>query len=287
MRGAGMQKYLEREEHFVFDDQYFPDIRLSFCCCHRYNPSESFGPVTPNHYLINIVEAGRGMLDLGHRRFNIAVGQAFILFPGKTVSWKADGLEPWNYIGVELSGTGVEKFIEELGITFQAPIIDFSSPHKAMDAAYDLFVECDKKYQNQFAISSCFSSLLECVEESLISKKIPAKNFYMTRAIEYIKENYNQNLSVENIANMLGIERSYLSRLFKIYKNKSTQNYIIDYRIQRAKKMFEEEDLNVSQVCTAVGYTNIYCFSRIFKSRVGMSPKEYREMCKRENKDVE
>ena len=103
------------------------------------------------------------------------------------------------------------------------------------------------------------------------------------RTAEYIKENYNHNLSVESIANMLGIERSYLSRLFKTYKNKSTQNYIIDYRIGRAKKMFEEEDLNVSQVCAAVGYTNVYCFSRIFKSRVGMSPKEYREKCKREN----
>lgn len=278
-----MQKYLEREERFIFNEDYFPDIRLSFCCCHRYNPSESFGPVTPERYVINIVEAGRGTLDQGNRRFNVAAGQAFILFPGKTVSWKADGLEPWNYIGVELAGSGVEKFIEHLGLSFQLPLIDFSSPHKAMDAAYDLFVECDKKYQNQFAISSCFSSLLECVEESLVAKKVPAKNFYMTRAVEYIKENYNQNLSVENIANMLGIERSYLSRLFKTYKNKSTQNYIIDYRIQRAKKMFEEEDLNVSQVCTAVGYTNIYCFSRIFKSRVGMSPKEYREMCKRDN----
>ena len=278
-----MQKYLEREERFTFDKSYFPDIWLSLCCCHRYNPSETFGPVTPSNYIINIVEAGRGTLDHGNRRYSVAAGQAFVLFPGRTVSWKADALEPWHCLGVVLSGSGVETFIERLGLSFQVPLIDFSSPHKAMDAAYDLFVECNKKYQNHFAISSSFFSLLECVEESLVAKKIPAKNFYMTRAVEYIKENYNQNLSVENIANMLGIERSYLSRLFKTYKNKSTQNYIIDYRIHRAKKMFEEEDLNVSQVCTAVGYTNIYCFSRIFKSRVGMSPKEYREMCKREN----
>ncbi len=278
-----MEKYLAREEHFSFDDNYFPDLRMSFCCCHRYNPSESFGPVVPRRYVINVIEAGRGTLDMGNRRLNVAAGQAFILFPDKAVTWKADSLEPWNYIGIELCGSGVEKFVERLGITPQMPVVDFASPHKAMDAAYDLFVECDKKYQNQFAISGCFCSLMEALEESLVAKKIPAKNFYMTRAVEYIKENYNQNLSVENIANMLGIERSYLSRLFKTYKNKSTQNYIIDYRIQRAKKMFEEEDLNVSQVCTAVGYTNIYCFSRIFKSRVGISPKEYRERCKREN----
>jgi AraC family transcriptional regulator of arabinose operon len=192
-------------------------------------------------------------------------------------------MEPWNYIGVELSGADVDKFIERLGLSFQNPLIEFSSAHRAMDIAYDLFMECEKKYQNHFSIHSCFINLLECIEESLVSRKIPAKNFYMTRAVEYIKENYNKNISVESIADMLGIERSYLSRLFKTYKNKSTQNYIIDYRIQRAKKMFEEEDLNVSQVCTAVGYTNIYCFSRIFKSRVGMSPKEYREMCKRAN----
>ena len=278
-----MQKYLEREVRYLFDENYFPDIRLSLCCCHRYNPSESFGPVLPNRYVLNIVEAGRGVLENGNRRFNIAAGQAFVLFPGKSVSWKADSIEPWNYIGVELAGADAEKFIEHLGITPQLPVIDFASPHKAMESAYELLVECEKKYQNHFSISGCFYNLLECLDESLVARKLPAKNFYMTRAVEYIKENYNKNLSVEHIANMLGIERSYLSRLFKTYKNKSTQNYIIDYRIRRAKKMFEEEDLNVSQVCSAVGYTNIYCFSRIFKSRVGMSPKEYRERCKREN----
>jgi YesN/AraC family two-component response regulator len=221
-------------------------------------------------------------LDLGNRRLNVVAGQAFILFPGKSVSLKADSMEPWNYIGVELSGEGVGEFVQHLGLDPQMPVIDFSSS-KARDVAYDLFVECEKKYQNRFAIQACFIDLMECLEEHLVTRKIPAKNFYMTRAVEYIKENYYKNISVENIANMLGIERSYLSRLFKTYKNKSTQNYIIDYRIQRAKKMFEEEDLNVSQVCTAVGYTNIYCFSRIFKSRVGMSPKEYREMCKQAN----
>lgn len=281
-----MQKYLDREVSFVFDEGYFPDIRLSVCCCHRYNPSENFGPIVPNRYVLNIVESGRGVLDHSNRRFSLAAGQAFVLFPGKPVSWKADSIEPWNYIGVELAGMDVEKFIERLGITPQMPIIDFSSRQKAMESAYELLVECEKKYPNQFSICGCFYNLLECLDESLVARKLPAKNFYMTRAVEYIKENYNKNLSVENIANMLGIERSYLSRLFKTYKNKSTQNYIIDYRIHRAKKMFEEEDLNVSQVCAAVGYTNIYCFSRIFKSRVGMSPKEYRELCKRENAET-
>ncbi len=278
-----MQKYLEREEHIAFEEGFFSDIRLSFCCCHRYNPSESFGPVTTNRYIINIVETGRGSLDMGNRRYSVVAGQAFVLFPGHSVSWKADGIEPWNYIGIELTGDGVEQFIQRMGLSTQMPIIDFASPHKAMDTAYDLFVECSKKYKNRFAIAGCFASMLECIEETMIDHKVPAKNLYMTRAVEYIKENYNRNLSVESIAVMLGIERSYLSRLFKTYKNKSTQNYIIDYRIGRAKKMFEEEDLNVSQVCAAVGYTNVYCFSRIFKSRVGMSPKEYREKCKREN----
>ena len=282
-----MLDYLERDEHYSFEENAFPDVRMSFCCCHRYNPSEPFGPITPNRYVVNIVEAGRGIVEMNGRRHSVVTGQAFVLFPGKIYRWKSDGLEPWNYIGVELIGDGVEKMFEEFGISSQNPVIDFNSPHKAMDAAYDLFMECEKKCRSHFALSVCFNHLLECLEESLVVRKLPAKNFYMIRAVEYIKENYNQNISVENIANMLGIERSYLSRLFKTYKNKSTQNYIIDYRIQRAKKMFEEEDLNVSQVCAAVGYTNIYCFSRIFKSRVGMSPKEYRAICKHGGREVE
>ena len=126
-----------------------------------------------------------------------------------------------------------------------------------------------------------FYDFINSIDDYYTEKKIPSKNVYMTRAIEYIKQNYNKSISVESIADMLGIERSYLSRLFKNYKNKSTQNYIIDYRMLQAKRLFEQEDMNVSQVSTAVGYTNIYCFSRIFKSRVGMPPKEYMENCRK------
>ena len=130
-----------------------------------------------------------------------------------------------------------------------------------------------------------FDSIKEYVFFMILLIFLEDKNneeqFILSNLTEYIKQNYNQNLSVESLANILGIERSYLSRLFKTYKNKSTQNYIIDYRMRQAKRMFEEEDMNVSQVCAAVGYTNIYCFSRIFKSRVGMPPKEYMERCRR------
>ena len=160
-------------------------------------------------------------------------------------------------------------------------LLNFGSNGKIPDSARDMVTECAKTYSSDYGILLAFYDFINSVYEHYTEKKIPTKNIYMTRAVEYIKQNYNQNLSVESLANILGIERSYLSRLFKTYKNKSTQNYIIDYRMRQAKRMFEEEDMNVSQVCAAVGYTNIYCFSRIFKSRVGMPPKEYMERCRK------
>ena len=177
----------------------------------------------------------------------------------------------------------VKSFLSLIDKKQNGILLDFESNSKIIDSARDLITECAKTYGSDYAVVLSFYDFINSVHEHYTEKKIPTKNVYMTSAVEYIKQNYNKNLSVEGIANMLGIERSYLSRLFKTFKNKSTQNYIIDYRMRQAKRMFEEEDMNVSQVCAAVGYTNIYCFSRIFKSRVGMPPKEYMERCRKQS----
>ncbi len=271
----------ENKDKFVYGDNGFLDIRLYACAKNVFKPSQVVNIPAGSRYSFISVVSGKGTLELEGKRHTAVEGQGFFLYPGHAAVLKADAVEPWSLIITELCGTQVETLALKTASIRQAPVLSFGRSGGLVLAANDLYNECLQSYENNFGILCAFNQLMRCIDDNFGDKKIPTKNFYMSRAIEYIKENYNKNISVENIANLLGIERSYLSRLFKTYKNKSTQNYIIDYRMQCAKRLFEREDLNVSQVCQAVGYTNIYCFSRIFKSRVGMPPKEYMEMCKK------
>ena len=266
---------------YNFSDHEFPFIKLEKCSITEFDPSHSDTFSSPKAYSIIVVKDGKGIITCTDKRYTITKNNGILLNQGESAKLKADSIEPFSIIQIQFVGKNAEQIISNIKKRENSPLLNFSNNIKISDSAHDLIIECSKPYHSDYSILLAFYDFINSIDDYYAEKKVPTKNVYMTRAVEYIKKNYNKNISVENIANLLGIERSYLSRLFKTYKNKSTQNYIIDYRMYKAKRLFEEEDMNVSQVCAAVGYTNIYCFSRIFKSRVGMPPKEYMEQCRK------
>ena len=76
----------------------------------------------------------------------------------------------------------------------------------------------------------------------------------------------------ENIAFALGLNRSYLTRLFKEATGYSLQEYLLTYRMKMAIKLLSENKLSVSEIAEAVGYTDTFTFSKAFKRHFGQSP---------------
>ena len=267
---------------YDFSNREFPDLRPEKCSYVEYNPSEISTVHSADCITFVILVDGKAVITTSEHRKTLTRESGFVIPSGNSARIKADSIESATAIILNVCGRSLErlyKLIEKRSDNL-IPVFESSG---ICDAARDLVSECSAEYSSDYGIMLSFYGFLNSIYEYYSEKKLSTQNTYMKRAVEYIERNYNKNISVEGIANMLGIERSYLSRLFKSYKNKSTQNYIIDYRIRCACRMFEQEDVNVSQVCAAVGYTNIYCFSRIFKSRVGVPPKEYMERCRKTN----
>lgn len=96
------------------------------------------------------------------------------------------------------------------------------------------------------------------------------------RAQEFIENNYQEKLSVEQLADMFALGRRSLERRFK----KATNNTIIEYiqrvKVEAAKKSFENSRKNISEVMYDVGYTDTKAFRTTFKKISGLSPVEYR-----------
>lgn len=266
---------------YNFSEHKFPDIKLERCSIMQYNPSQAEKISVNKGIHFSIITDGKGYVTYNDKRQTLTKGKGLALTSSMNVEIKADGIEPFTIIHIKLVGEASKNIYSLIENKENGPFMNFSEHEKIIDSAQELILDCSNNLVSDYLILLHLMEFLSGIEELYTTKKIPTKNVYMTQAVDYIKKNYNKNISVESISDMLGIERSYLSRLFKNYKNKSTQNYIIDYRIRQAKRMFEQEDMNVSQVSAAVGYTNIYCFSRIFKSRVGIPPKEYMEKCKK------
>jgi len=99
----------------------------------------------------------------------------------------------------------------------------------------------------------------------------------ITKAIQYIKQHYTENISLQTVADHVGLSSSYLSSLFRKELQISFIDYLNRYRIERAKELLTEGRHKPSDVAVMVGFSPEYTyFSKVFKKITGLNPNEYR-----------
>lgn len=86
---------------------------------------------------------------------------------------------------------------------------------------------------------------------------------------------YSEPLHVDDIANICGLNRSYLSRLFKDATGSTLQQYLITYRMKMAIKLMKETNYDIQHIAFSVGYCDIFTFSKAFKKHFGIAPSLY------------
>ena len=98
---------------------------------------------------------------------------------------------------------------------------------------------------------------------------------------EYINEHYAEDLSLDKLAGLIGMSPSSFSRFFKQRTNKTLSDYISDIRLGVAARALVDSTQNISEICYACGFNNMSNFNRVFKSKRGMTPKEFRALYKK------
>jgi AraC-like DNA-binding protein len=98
-----------------------------------------------------------------------------------------------------------------------------------------------------------------------------------TPLLTYLENYFHEELNVEHLAYKIGLSRFHFSRLFKQLTDKSVMEYINDIRIHRAEYLLHNTRMTVTEIAMAVGFQDIYYFSRMFKKSRGMSPSEVRK----------
>ena len=99
----------------------------------------------------------------------------------------------------------------------------------------------------------------------------------MERAVTYIRENLNGDLSVEGICTGLSISKNLLYDLFRRGMNTTVGEYVTHCRMERAKELLRDTPLPLTAVADAVGIENYTYFIKLFKKRTGVTPLQYRK----------
>ena len=94
----------------------------------------------------------------------------------------------------------------------------------------------------------------------------------------YINSNYNENLSLNMIADIFNYSPTYLSKIFKEVTGFTFVEYINNVRIKEASKLLLNSKLNITEIASRTGYNSLTHFGRVFKKITGYSPLEYRKI---------
>lgn len=96
------------------------------------------------------------------------------------------------------------------------------------------------------------------------------------KMLSYIEENYSSKIALNDIAEALHANSSYLSRLFKQKSGNNLFDAVLEKRIEKAKEYMTDTDWKIYKISQAVGFEDTGYFSRVFKKYTGISPTEYK-----------
>ncbi len=168
---------------------------------------------------------------------------------------------------------------------FEENIAIVTFENKERLAVEKLLSDITKEYEGQNSLAKQRLMLLELLRQVNENKArlgengLPGPSYVhktITDVIGYINNNYELDLTLENVSNKFFISPCYLSRTFKRTVNVSFVDYINNVRVMEAKKLLALSNKNIMQVGECVGFKSNTHFGRIFKKITGVSPLQFR-----------
>lgn len=274
----------------VFPNENFIDLSLYQYGWEHCKPSHSYGPAARNHYLFHYVISGTGTLmsdDFAGRThtYQIRSGQGFMIFPKQVNTYIADEKLPWEYAWVEFDGLKAKESLEMAGLTMDSPIYHPGARDLSLELKNEMLYIAQHSDQSPFHLIGHLYLMLDYLTRSSSKRLMQTgkiRDFYIKEAISFIEQNFQNDISVEDIAGFCNLNRSYFGKIFRDTLGKSPQEFLISYRMSKAAELLKLTELSVGDISSAVGYLNQLHFSRAFKKIYGTSPRQWRN----ENKTV-
>lgn len=249
-------------------------------------PGRSFGPVQHSHYLFYYILEGAGSFTIHSSEntgkiFELSRDMGFLIFPSQIAYYIADFEDPWEYIWLEFDGTHVKPELTRLGFSPNSPIFESSSPRTAEELICSMQRLLDHHDESPLFLVGCTYLFFDAFRRSakpyraLLSQT--THGYSIDMALAYIEENYQRDISVEDIARYVGLNRSYFGKLFKDTMGASPQRFLMGYRMEHACDLLRLTARSIGEVGQAVGYPNQLHFSRAFKNYFGVSPRAWRQ----------
>lgn len=222
----------------------------------------SFGPAIRTYWLLHYVVSGKGYFHIKDRKYTLCPGEIFVIPPFVETYYEADSEDPWSYIWVGFNAS------EEVPLAFEDVI--------KLPAARQIFQDMKQCAHMSAGRTEFLCSKIWLLISEALNQKEEALD-YTQQAIMIMESEYMTDLSVQTIADKLGLERTYFSDMFKKKAGICPKQYLLQHRMNQAMLLIRDYGYSISVAACSVGYSDIYNFSKMFKRHFGASPSAFRK----------
>lgn len=249
---------------FLLENVSLPRVTPRICGRRQCPPGWHINRANTSGFSLHYVIKGCGVFSKNGESYRISAGDMFICAPGEDASYTADKNDPWDYLWISFTCSA------EIDPLFSEPVVHIPAAARIFTQLASSGNESAKEWMVCGLMYQLFAMLAQ------FQNRPSADKGYLSQAVSYIEDNYNQDLHISQIADILGLSRSYFCRVFKRQMGMSPQDYIVSYRLEQAEKLLTDTNLSQKEIARRVGYPDVYAFSRMFKRRYGIAPGQFR-----------
>lgn len=269
----------------IFPNERFVDLGLYQYGYEQCEPLQSYGPYVRNHYLFHYVISGAGTLSSNNSagetiEYHVKSGQGFLISPKQTNTYYADVDHPWEYCWIEFDGLRVKEALDIAGLSFDSPIYRSNAKDISLELMNEILYIVHHSSESPFNLIGHLYLALDCITRSSINrhylKQGKLADFYVKEALSFVEQNFQNDITVEDISAFCNLNRSYFGKIFRDVIGKSPQEFLISYRMTKSAELLKLTDYPIRDIANVVGYPNQLHFSRAFKKIYGISPRQWR-----------
>lgn len=247
-------------------------LRINSCGFHNvkddFNVIRNCGRVD---YHILLVNSGSCIINKDGEEYRLSPGNIMFYRPG----------EPQNYLYTggstglwcHFCGTAVEEILSDTGLTHS--IYTYNPDHGILNCFTDMVNKYHSPTGDTLATALLLELLYRIAGGSAGDSSSPKADI-ITPITTYIHANFNQDITLEQLAEKSGYSKSRFSHIFVEYTGISPIKYLNNTRLNVACEMLEATDISVNEIATHCGFNDSLYFSRSFRQRYGTSPIQYR-----------
>ena len=232
-----------------------------------------------NSFLLMTTTAGRGRLEHGGAVYDITPDTLVFLDCMEKHTYYTRSQEPWQTVWLHFTGAVSQAFYSQL-CGRDGPVLRLGSTMaRLVESTIEDIVRLKQNGEYLFDImaSDAISGLLHKMVLRSSAPVISKEHAYVTDAIDYIRANYQNDITLGDIAAAVHLSKYYFSKQFKVFTGFSPYDYLIRHRIGQAKMLLATTSQPVSAIARMVGFNSATNFISAFRTYENTTPLQYQK----------